>query len=67
LDKVTITRPIHDELKRTYRAEFLGKLKNLIPLCPLDDKQPGAEHTLCFSSIYPKRKIIKIRTQSQYT
>jgi hypothetical protein len=39
-----LKKPLHNELKRIYRAESLGKYKNFIPLCPLDDKRPGAEH-----------------------
>jgi hypothetical protein len=52
-------KPLHHELKRAYRDEFLGKLKNFTLLCLLDDK-----HTFCFSSIYPARNNTKIITQS---
>jgi hypothetical protein len=51
--------PLCDELKWAYHAEFLGKLKNITPLCLLDDEHPGAEHTSCFSSIESCKKQYK--------
>jgi ATP-dependent Clp protease ATP-binding subunit ClpA len=59
LDKVTITKQIHDELKRTYRAEFLGELMNLISLCPLDEKQPGQSILSVFLSSIQQETIQK--------
>jgi hypothetical protein len=45
---------------------FLGKLKNVIPFCLLDDKHPEAEH-VCLLSIYSARDNTKIKTQSRYS
>jgi hypothetical protein len=50
----------------TYRAGFLGKLKNFIPFCLMDDKHPDAEHVRLLS-IYSARGNTKIKTQSQYS
>jgi hypothetical protein len=50
----------------TYSAGFLGKLKNVIPFCLLDDKHTGAEH-VCLLSIYSAISNTKIKTQSQYS
>jgi hypothetical protein len=47
----------------TYRAGFLGKLKNCIPFSLLDDKHPEAEHVPLLS-IYSARGNTKIKTQS---
>jgi hypothetical protein len=44
----------------TYRAGFLGKLKNCIPFCLLDDKHPEAEHVRLLS-IYSARGNTKIK------
>jgi hypothetical protein len=50
--------PLPHELKQTYRAEFLGKWENLLPLRLLNDEHPGAEHT--FRSIYIAKTIQKL-------
>jgi hypothetical protein len=58
-----IIMPLHHELKQTYRAESLGKWKNFISFCLLDDKHPEAEYTFVLS-IYTARNNTKLITQS---
>jgi hypothetical protein len=52
--------------QETYRAGFLGKLKNFIPFCLLDEKHPEAEHVHLLS-IYSARGNTTIKTQSRYS
>jgi hypothetical protein len=47
----------------TYRAVFLGKLKNCTPFCLLVDKRPEGEHVRLLST-YSARGNTKIKTQS---
>jgi hypothetical protein len=52
--------------EETCHAGFLGKLKNFIPFCLLDDKHQEAEYVR-FLSIYSARGNTKIKMQSGYS
>jgi hypothetical protein len=55
-------KPLHCVLKQTYRAEFLGKLKNFKSVCLLDDEHPVAAQNLVL--IFPSRKNTEIITMT---